>query len=57
VAAANGVSPDTAAVLDTMVRQHGKERYACVADVLRDIAQIPVVRQWLDQRRAKGLPS
>lgn len=53
----NGVSPDTAAVLDKMVRQHCKERYACIANVLRDIAQIPVVRQWLDQRRAKGLPS
>ncbi len=55
--APKAVSPATAAVLDKMVRQHCKERYACVADVLRDIAQIPLVRQWLDQRRAKGLPS
>jgi len=53
----NAVSEATGAVLDKMVRQHCKERYACVADVLRDIAQIPLVRQWLDQRRAKGLPS
>jgi CheY-like chemotaxis protein/predicted Ser/Thr protein kinase len=55
--APDAVSPATAAVMDKMVRQHCKERYACVADVLRDIAQIPLVRQWLDQRRAKGLPS
>ncbi|APB35184.1 serine/threonine protein kinase [Gloeomargarita lithophora Alchichica-D10] len=51
------VSVATANVLEKMVRQHCKERYACVADVLRDIAQVPIVRQWLEQRRTKGLPS